>query len=68
MLKLNMTAYLAISTNNLFTNIKLGDQKTFSYDIPYTLAAKGVMCSRFFSHFTTYPFWLAHTISVQMTN
>ena len=68
-MKLNMTAYLAISTTNLFTNIKLGDQNTYSYDIPYTLAAKDVMCSRScISHFTTYPFRLAHTIPDQMTN
>ena len=26
-------------------NIKLGGQNSYSYDIPYTLAAKGVMCS-----------------------
>ena len=28
------TAYLAISTNNLSTNIKRGDQNSYSYDIP----------------------------------
>ena len=60
MLKLNMTAYLAISTNNLFTNIKLGDQKTFSYDIPYTyIGSERGHVLKIFSHFTTYPFWLA---------
>ena len=68
-IKLNMIAYLAISSTNLFTNIKLGDRNSYSYDIPYTLAAKVVMCSRScILHFTTYPFWLAHTISDQMTN